>query len=148
MAGRILAIDVGDVRMGLAVSDELGLTAQGLDVWKRAAWEKDIVRFRTLVREKEIERVVVGLPRSLNGALGPQAEKVLAYVKRLQEGLALPVELVDERLTTRAAHVALSEGKAGRRQRKETVDRMAATLILQTYLESKRARDRADNTQA
>ncbi|MBI1894894.1 MAG: Holliday junction resolvase RuvX [Candidatus Rokubacteria bacterium] len=135
---RILALDVGDRTIGLALSDDLGLTAQGRPTLQRKGLRHDLEALSLLVSEEGVGEVVVGLPLRLDGRPGPQAEKVLAFVEALRTALGIPVTTWDERLTTVAAERALLEGGVRRAQRKAVRDRLAAVLILQGYLERKR----------
>lgn len=132
---RILGLDIGEKRIGLAISDELGITAQGLATLQRTELAHDIQRLSEIIREKEIGKLVVGLPKNMNGTLGFQAEEVQKLVTLLIEQCPLEVEYWDERLTTVAAHRALLEGDISRRKRKKAVDQIAAVLILQGYLD-------------
>jgi putative holliday junction resolvase len=137
---RILAVDMGTKRIGLAISDALGFTAQGLETIQVVSKQKTLDAFVKLCKEREVGEVVVGLPRNMNGTLGPKANEVLEWVKKLEEALKIPVNTWDERLTSReAGRLMIEEGLSRQRQRQES-DRLAATLILQNYLESKRAR--------
>jgi putative Holliday junction resolvase len=136
---RILGIDPGEVRLGLAVSDELGLTAQGLPTWTRRGRSADFAHFRSLVKELDVAEVVVGLPRNMDGTVGPQAEAARELARDLRDTLGLPVTLWDERLTTRAATRVLTEAGLSRRRRRDRVDAVAAALILQGYLDRTRA---------
>jgi putative Holliday junction resolvase len=133
---RILALDIGARRVGVAVSDPLGWTAQGLPTLARESDAQLIGALRGLVRELGVERVVIGLPKNMNGSLGPQARKALAFADALRAALALPVETWDERLTTVAARRSMAEGGLARRKRRGAVDRVAAQLILQGFLDS------------
>ncbi|MBI2878831.1 MAG: Holliday junction resolvase RuvX [Candidatus Rokubacteria bacterium] len=135
---RVLALDVGDRSIGLAVSDELGLTAQALETLTRRGLRADLAALRRIVEERQIDEVVVGLPLRLDGRIGPQAEKVQGLVEALRTVLPVPVCLWDERLTTQAAERALLEGGVRRARRKQVVDQVAAALILQGYLDRKR----------
>jgi putative Holliday junction resolvase len=132
---RIAALDVGDARIGLAVSDELGLTAQGVGVVRRVGGRRDLEELaRALAPYAPLERLVVGLPVNMNGTEGPQAARVRAFAARAGEHLGVPVEFWDERLTTVAAERTLREADLSRRRRRQLVDQVAATLILQGYL--------------
>ena len=132
---RIAALDVGEARIGIAVSDELGLTAQGVGVVQRRGGRHDLEALAERLAPYQPERLVVGLPLNMNGTEGPQAEKVRAFATRAAEHLGLPLEFSDERLTTVAAERALLEADVSRRRRRDLVDQVAATLILQTYLD-------------
>ena len=134
---RILALDVGDVRIGVAVSDPLKIIAQGLTSIKRVDIKEDTKAIRHLVSQHEVEKVVVGLPKMMDGEIGIQAQKVLSFVESLQTEIDVPVVLWDERLTTLAANRVLIEADMSRRKRKKVVDKVAATLILQGYLDSR-----------
>jgi putative Holliday junction resolvase len=132
---RILGLDVGDKTLGVAVSDELGLTAQGVTVRRRSSLADDLAFLRQMHALYEVEAIVVGLPKNMNGSLGPQAQKTLAFMERIRQACPVPVIAWDERLTTQAAERALLEANASRRRRKAVRDRLAAQFILQSYLE-------------
>lgn len=133
-----MGLDVGERTLGVALSDELGLTAQGLTVIRRSDPAGDLDRIAALVERHEVGSVVVGLPLNMDGSIGPQAERVLAFAAVLRERLGLPVHTWDERWTTRAAERLLIEGDVSRRRRRQTVDKMAAAIILQGYLDRAR----------
>lgn len=132
---RILGMDLGEKRIGLAVSDELGITAQGLSTLNRTQIKDDLKQLAEIIKEKEITKLVVGLPKNMNGTLGPQAEKVKEFVSLLTKECPLEVVYWDERLTTVAAQRILLEGDVSRKKRKTAVDRLAAIMILQGYLD-------------
>jgi putative Holliday junction resolvase len=132
---RLLGLDVGDRTIGLALSDESATLASGLRTIRRAGLQKDLRELGDLVREHEVGEVVVGLPRSLDGSEGPQARKVLAFVAALKKAVNVTVATWDERFTTVAAEQALIEGGVSRARRKDLVDKVAAVLILQNYLD-------------
>lgn len=137
---RMLGLDVGDRRIGIALSDALGLTAQRLQVLERTSAAGDVAAVEALVAEHQVARVIVGLPLTMAGAQGPQAKKVLAFAHQLRRRLSVPVECVDERLTTVQGERALIETGASRRKRKQVIDQVAAQLILQHYLDAQRNR--------
>jgi len=141
---RILGIDHGAARLGLAVSDPLGLAAHGLDTVRRASPDQDLACLRAVVSEKDVQEIVVGLPKNMDGTIGPQAREVMAFARWLEHELELPVHLVDERLTSRRAERAMIEADLSRAKRRRRIDRMAAQMILQTYLDMQR-RPVADN---
>ncbi len=132
---RILGLDVGDRTIGVALSDESATLASGLRTIRRAGLKKDLRELAELARGREVGTVVVGLPRSLDGSEGPQARKVRAFVEALKTAVKVPVVTWDERFTTVAAEHALIEGGVSRARRKELVDKVAAVLILQNYLD-------------
>ena len=136
---RVLGLDLGARRIGVAVSDPMGWTAQGLATIQRRSEQQAIDEIRRVVNELGAERIVVGLPRNMDGTIGPQARKVLDFAAKLRETLGVPVDAWDERLTTVAAQKSMTETRLSRARRKLTVDRIAAQLILQGYLDSLRA---------
>jgi putative Holliday junction resolvase len=134
---RIAALDVGDARIGVAVSDELGITAQGIGVVRRVGGRRDLEAIADVLRPYAPERLVVGLPLNMSGSEGPQAVRVRAFAANLATHLGLPLEFWDERLTTVAAERTLLEADVSRRRRREVIDKVAATLILQGWLARK-----------
>jgi putative Holliday junction resolvase len=136
---RVLAVDWGHVTLGLAASDDLGITAQGLTSLRRVSETRDLEVIRKYVRELGVAEVVVGLPKNMDGSLGPSAEAARAFARSLEHALAIPVHLWDERLTTLAAERALLDAGMRRRNRRAVVDQVAATMILQDFLEHRRA---------
>jgi putative Holliday junction resolvase len=136
-ARRTLALDVGHKRIGVAVSDPLGLTAQGLGVVVRENRDRDLARLLDLARPYLIGEVLVGLPRHLDGRLGAQAEEILDLARALAEVLEVPVITWDERLTTVQAERVLIAADLSRTRRRRVVDQVAATIMLQAYLDSK-----------
>ncbi|MBQ9264903.1 MAG: Holliday junction resolvase RuvX [Clostridia bacterium] len=137
MTGRILALDVGDVRIGIAVSDALRMIATPHSVYTRVGYGPDVKHIQKLLTETDAGMVVCGLPRNMDGSEGFQAEKVKAFADKLRES-GIEVAFQDERLSTVSAHQALIEGGMRRDQRKGTVDKVAAAVILQAYLDSQR----------
>lgn len=133
--GRTLGLDVGSKTIGVAVSDEMGWTAQGLSTLTRRGLPADLEALRGLARKWEVDRIVIGLPRNMNGTLGPQAARVLGFAEAVKDALGLPVVMWDERLSTVAANRALLEADVSRKKRKAVVDTVAAALILQGYLD-------------
>jgi putative Holliday junction resolvase len=145
--GRVLALDVGDRRIGVAVSDESGTIASPLATVARG--REDLAAIGRLVTERQISRLVVGLPTGLSGREGPQATKVRAFAAELAAVLGpdLPIEFWDERLTTTIAERSLIEAGTSRARRRERIDAVAAAVILQGYLEATRRRERRDRRQ-
>ena len=132
---RCLGLDLGEKRIGVAVSDQLWCIASPLSSLARVGPKKDLVRIRSIIEEFSVGRVVVGLPVSMDGSFGEAATRTLEFVERLRAALSVPVETWDERLTTRAAERALLEADVRRDRRRELVDGIAASLILQGYLD-------------
>ncbi|MBL8037436.1 MAG: Holliday junction resolvase RuvX [Nitrospira sp.] len=139
MATRILALDYGTKRMGVALSDELGWTAQPLETYERRTLELDLAHIQQLVNAHEVREVLIGLPLRLNGEEGPAVQAVHCFVDRLGEVLSVPIVLWDERMTTRSAEELLIAADVSRKKRKGVVDRVAAAILLQGYLEAQAA---------
>jgi putative Holliday junction resolvase len=137
---RVLALDVGDKRIGVAISDALGLTAQPLPTVTRTAAAADVDVIVKLVQQHGVGTIVAGLPLTLQGEQGPQAKKVLGFVRALSLATPVPVTMVDERLTSVEGHRALRAGGMNAKKQKGAIDQVAAQLILQQYLETERQR--------
>lgn len=142
MNERIVALDVGDRRIGIAVSDALGITAQPIETYTRIGYGPDVRRITGIAAQYETNRILCGLPRNMDGTQGFQAEKVREFASKLEEA-GLFVEFYDERMTTVLAEGALMEGNVRREERKKRVDMVAAVVILQSYLDAMAARRRA-----
>ncbi|GGH29353.1 Holliday junction resolvase RuvX [Paenibacillus segetis] len=134
---KIMGLDYGDRRIGVAVSDDLGWTAQGVEVIDRLREGAELERIANLVEQYAVEELVVGLPKNMNGTIGPRGEICMAFAEELRTRLKLPVHLWDERLTTVSAQRTLIEADVSRKKRKGVVDKIAAVLILQNYMDSK-----------
>jgi putative Holliday junction resolvase len=137
---RILGLDFGMKTIGVAVSDPLGWTAQGLEIIRREEennLKKSIVRLKEICSQYEVESIVLGYPKNMNNTEGERVEKTKQFKKRLEKELRLPVELWDERLSTVGAERILLEADLSRAKRKNVIDKMAAVFILQGYLDSK-----------
>ncbi|HSE57907.1 MAG TPA: Holliday junction resolvase RuvX [Nitrospiraceae bacterium] len=140
MGKRILALDYGTKRIGVALSDELGWTAQPLETYRRRTLEADLAHIAALVREHEAGEVVLGLPIRTTGELGPEAAAVEDFRRRLQPLLSVPIVTWDERHTTQSAEELLIEADLSRAKRREVVDRVAAAILLQSYLAGQTSR--------
>jgi putative Holliday junction resolvase len=138
---RTMGLDMGSHTIGVAVSDELGITAQGLKTLKRKSMEEDLKEIEMIVRQFEIGEIVVGLPKNMDGTIGKQAEIVLNWVKILMDRINIPVVSWDERLSTVGASKVLLEADLSRKKRKKVIDKLAAVLILQGYLDQSRKKD-------
>lgn len=136
---RIMGLDVGTKTVGIAISDPLGLTAQGIETIQidEETGEFGIDRIKELVKEYAVTEFVVGYPKNMNNTVGPRGEASEYYKKLLEETFHFPVTLWDERLTTMAAERMLIEADVSRKKRKKVIDKMAAVMILQGYLDSK-----------
>lgn len=137
---RTMGLDYGDRNIGVAVSDAFGWTAQGVETVGRRRDGGEFDRIEEIVREYEVSEIVVGLPKNMNGSIGPRGDISIAFAEQLRQKLGLPVHLWDERLTTVSAERTLLEADVSRKKRKQVIDKMAATLILQNYLDSKTKR--------
>lgn len=136
MMQRILALDVGDRRIGVAVSDPLGFTAQGVETYTRQSRDKDVTHMLELLARYAPCRLLVGLPRNMDGSCGEQAEKVRTFAAHITRVWAGELVWWDERMTTMAASRVLLEADVSRGKRKQVIDKLAACVILQSYLDS------------
>jgi len=131
-----MGLDVGDATIGVAVSDELGLIAHGVTTIKRKNLKFDIDSLKNIISEKDIKRIIVGLPKNMNNTIGPRGEKTIEFANTLKEHFpGMEIIMWDERLTTSAAERALLEADVTRKNRKKVIDKLAAVLILQGYLD-------------
>jgi putative Holliday junction resolvase len=137
---RILGLDVGTKTIGVAVSDALGWTAQGVETIRRRQNhpEDDFERIKELIQQYEISKIVVGLPKNMNGSIGPSGEACQTFAKELESITGLSVILWDERLTTMAAERTLISADVSRKKRKQVIDKLAASIILQGYMDSQK----------
>jgi putative Holliday junction resolvase len=133
---RILALDHGTKRIGVALSDQLKMIAQPLEFIPAEPFGNFLARLKELIRTKEVELILVGMPRNMDGSYGEAAGKVREFVTVLKETVTVPLQLWDERLTSAQANRVLIEGNVRRMDRKEKVDKMAAAILLQSYLDS------------
>ena len=132
---RILALDHGTKRIGVAVSDEMKIIASPLEYISTEPFASFLVRLKEIIREKEVEFILIGMPRNMDGSYGPAALKVQEFVAVLKDALTIPIKTLDERLTTVQAQKFLIQGGVRRDKRKEKVDKTAAALLLQSYLD-------------
>jgi putative Holliday junction resolvase len=142
---RTMGLDVGTHTVGVAISDELGWTAQGITTVRRSNLKADLGALKKLSEEYEVDRVVIGLPLNMDGSEGPRAEASRQFGALVADKLGLPVEYWDERLTTVAAERVLLEADVSRKKRREVIDQMAAGLILQGWLDSRRPQNLDDD---
>ncbi|MBE6053606.1 MAG: Holliday junction resolvase RuvX [Clostridium sartagoforme] len=133
---RILGLDIGSKTIGVAISDPLGWTAQGITTIRRVKKEQDLDEIKKICKEYSVETIVIGLPKNMNGSIGESGEKVIEFSNRIKEYTGIEIVMWDERLTTVAAHKAMLEADLSRNKRKKIVDKIAATYILQGYLDS------------
>ncbi|RUQ32861.1 Holliday junction resolvase RuvX [Peribacillus cavernae] len=133
-----MGLDFGSKTIGVAISDAMGWTAQGLETIKinEAKKEFGLTRLKEIISANEVSKIVLGYPKNMNGTIGPRAEASEAFAKVLEARFHLPVQLWDERLTTMAAERVLLEADMSRSKRKKVIDKMAAVMILQGYLDS------------
>ncbi|HRM19620.1 MAG TPA: Holliday junction resolvase RuvX [Trichococcus flocculiformis] len=136
---RLMGLDVGSKTVGVAISDPMGWTAQGIEIVKidEANGEFGLARIAELVKQYEVEKFVLGLPKNMDNSIGFRAEASIAYGKLLEKELGLSVDYVDERLTTvQAEKMLINEGNVSRKKRKKVIDKLAAVILLQNYLDS------------
>jgi len=133
---RILALDHGTKRIGIAISDELKMIAQPMEFVLAEPFTDFVKRLKEIIREKEVELILIGMPRNMDGSYGPAALKVQEFIAVLKDLVAIPIKTWDERLTSAQAQRFLIEGGVRRQERKQKVDKMAASILLQSYLDS------------
>jgi putative Holliday junction resolvase len=138
IVARILAVDYGEKRIGLAVSDELGITASPLMTLVRRSDDETVRQIAQLASKLRVTQIVVGLPRRTDAQEGEMERKVKAFAEKLRQAVSVPVVLFDERFTTRIAEQVLLEADLSRRKRKQVRDRLAAVILLQSFLEAQR----------
>jgi len=126
-----MGLDIGSHTIGVALSDELGITAQGLKTIRRKSFSEDLKELTQIIRQFDVHKIVAGLPKNMNGSLGRQAELILKWIQSIQKEVALPIVTWDERLTTVGASKILLEADLSRKKRKGVIDKIAAVLILQ-----------------
>ena len=136
-----MGLDIGSRTIGVAISDELGMTAQPIKTIRRKTMEEDVQEIKRMIKEYEITKVVVGLPKNMDGTLGKQAETVFKWIKTVQDRIRLPMITWDERLSTVGATRLLLEADVSREKRKQVIDTLAAVLILEGYLDRTRKRN-------
>jgi putative Holliday junction resolvase len=134
---RILALDVGEKTIGVAASDLLLLTAQGIEVIRRTSLERDLIRLGEIINQYEVETIIIGFPKNMNGTIGPKGELMQEFANNVIASFPnMKVHLWDERLSTVGAQKALIAADVSRSKRKKVIDKMAAVFILQGYLDS------------
>ena len=133
---RYLGLDLGSRTLGVSLSDKKGVIASSLTIIRhQEEYDKLIPEVEKLVKEYQVDAIVLGFPKNMNGTIGPKGELSLSFKEQLEKSLSIPVYLQDERLTTKSATDMLIEGNVSRKKRKEVIDSVAATIILQTYLD-------------
>ena len=141
---RVLGLDVGDKTIGVAVSDGLGITAQGVTTIRRQSFDKDFAALEKIIDEYEAARIVIGLPKMMDGTEAVQSGKVREFAAKIEKRFELPITFVDERLSTALVQKMMIEGGVRREKRREVVDMLAAQIILQSYIDRKRVRPGLD----
>ena len=134
---RVIGLDLGNRTVGVALSDYLGIIANPVGTFRFEEQDLDsaLEQVVTVIKENQVEKIVLGLPKNMNGTIGPQAEYCLKFKEMLEEATKLEVIMIDERLTSRQADVIMLKADMSRQKRKKNVDKLAATIILQTYLD-------------
>jgi len=133
--GRVLALDAGEKRVGVAITDALNITAQGVEVIERKNEKAFLDRLKFLVKEYSVSKIVIGMPLNMNGTKGSSAKLVEDFVELLKKDIPVDIETLDERLTTKQGERILLEADVSRKKRKLSIDKISAQLILQTYLD-------------
>ncbi len=144
-SGRLLGLDIGDKRIGLAVSDELGITAQPVGTLERSRLSEDLERIIETAREYGAAEIVAGLPKKLDGSASPQTKKVEGFLAELKERADIPIRTWDERFTKTSAEASLLEANMRRKSRRKVIDSVAAQIMLQHYLDCNRPPSRPDD---
>ncbi|KGX84717.1 Holliday junction resolvase RuvX [Pontibacillus marinus] len=136
---KIIGLDVGEKTIGVAISDAFGWTAQGITTlrWEEGNYDDAVQKLTPYIKEHEVSKIVVGLPKNMNGTIGERGEASQTFAKHVGEQFQLEVELWDERLTTMAAERVLLDADMSKKKRKQVIDKMAAVMILQSYLDAK-----------
>jgi len=137
---RVMGLDMGSKTIGVALSDELGIVANGMGTISRQGTDRDLKTLADLVSKYEVRQIVVGLPIRMAGTVGIEGKKVLQFVEKMKRSLSVPITTWDERLTTVQAQRVLLEAGLSRKKRKKVIDKTAATLILQSYLDAEQTR--------
>lgn len=137
---RVLGLDLGNRTLGMAISDFLGILANPIGTFRFENQDLDsaLEETKRVIKENQVEKIVLGFPKNMNGTIGPQAEYCLKFKEMLEEATALEVIMIDERLTSKQADVIMLAADMSRKKRKKNVDKLAATIILQTYLDTKK----------
>ena len=143
----LLGLDIGDIRIGVALSDELGVAAHPLCTLTRKNRKVDLIAISDLVSIHKVKRVIIGLPISLDGSIGPQAEKIQKFAKRLAQVIDIPIEFQDERFTTAEAEEILRDLNKDREEQKELIDEVAAVIILTDYLNQNKGTESTASTE-
>jgi putative Holliday junction resolvase len=144
---KLLGLDIGERNIGIAISDGLGITAQPLTTIRRKNANSDIEAIKKIIEEHQAKEIVVGLPKNMDGSIGTQAQKAILFADKLRQCLDIRIILRDERLTTVIAEKTMLEGDLSRRKRKKRIDKIAAQLILQNYLDSKKFSSQPENNE-
>ncbi|MGM0409678.1 MAG: Holliday junction resolvase RuvX [Bacillota bacterium] len=142
---RKLALDFGDKRIGVAVSDALNITAQGKGYIKRSDLRKDLEEIKYYIDKYDVDEIIVGMPKNMDGSLGPRAKKTQEFINFLNNNLDITISIWDERLSTKEAERVLIKADVSRSNRKEVIDKMAASLILDSYLQANYKNRRNNN---
>jgi putative Holliday junction resolvase len=135
---RLIGLDIGDKNIGIAVSDGLGITAQALTTLKRKNINVDTASLKVMIEKYDVGEIIIGLPKNMDGSIGHQAKKVIHFTEQLKKSLNIPIIFWDERLTTVMATKVMIEGDLSRKKRKKRIDKIAAQLVLQNYLDRKK----------
>jgi len=139
---RLMGLDVGKKRIGIALSDPLGITAQGYETYSRQSVERDAQHYNNIIANYNVEKIIAGLPKTLSGEIGVAAEDIIKYCDMLAGHLSVPIIMYDERMSTAHAHRVFDEGNIRHKKRKDSIDMMAAAIILSDYMKGELWKDK------
>lgn len=139
---RLMGLDVGKKRIGIALSDPLGITAQGHETYKRQSIEKDAEYYSKIIKDYNVEKVIVGLPKTLSGEIGIAAEDIIKYCDDISEKISVEIVMYDERMSSAHAHRVFDEGNVNHKKRRSSIDMMAAAIILSDYMKGNICKDK------
>ena len=139
---RLMGLDIGKKRIGIALSDPLRITSQGHETYIRQSMEKDIEHYNKIVKDYNVEKIIVGLPKTLSGDIGIAAEDIMKYCDNIKDSLLAPIVMYDERMSSAHAHRIFDEGNITHKKRKNSIDMMAAAIILGDYMKGEIWKDK------
>jgi len=139
---RLMGLDVGKKRIGIALSDPLGITAQGHETYKRQSVEKDAQHYSKIIKDYNVEKIIVGLPKTLSGEIGIEAEDIIAYCDAIKKIIPVEIAMYDERMSSAHAHRVFDEGNINHKKRRSSIDMMAASIILGDYMKGNICKDK------
>ncbi|MEX1376843.1 MAG: Holliday junction resolvase RuvX [Eubacteriales bacterium] len=139
---RLMGLDIGKKRIGIALSDPLKITSQGFETYLRQSAEKDIEHYNKIIKDYNVEKIIIGLPKTLSGDIGIAAEDIIKYCDNIKESLLAPIVMYDERMSSAHAHRIFDEGNIRHKKRRNSIDMMAAAIILGDYMKGETWKDK------